>query len=243
MMQIDELEARRQLVETPERLAVDPLGYVPRDASVHDQELIAFVAAGLAFGNVHAIGRSVGRVVQNLHQLEKLGFEGHRWVRGPDLVNVLGRIRQLQTQDGSLGATFEKGYVPGDMRASLSAFARRLREGLPQTRGVVTLTTSPDKGSACKRMNLFMRWMVRSGDIDLGLWRGVSAADLIMPLDVHVVRYARRFGLTGRTTQNWKMAEEITDHFRVLCPTDPVRFDFTISHYGMLHSWEDNSAS
>ncbi|MFT5433684.1 MAG: hypothetical protein ACI9OJ_004392, partial [Myxococcota bacterium] len=110
-----ELEALRQEVETPERLATDPLGYVPRDAPIVDQELLAFAAAGLAFGNVHAIGKSVQRVVDNISDLSGLGFFGHRWVRGPDLVAVLGRVRQLQSEFGSLGSAFEAGYVPGDM--------------------------------------------------------------------------------------------------------------------------------
>jgi len=233
------LDRLRQRVETPERLAVDPLGMVPGGLSEPDQELIAFAAAGLAFGNVTAIGRSVRRVVENLDDLSALGHTAHRWVRGPDLVSVLGRVRELQTRFGSLGAAFADGYVPGDMRASMAAFSTHLRTGLEPTRGVVTLTTSPDQGSACKRMNLFMRWMVRSEGVDLGLWREIDPADLIMPLDVHVIRYARRYAVTKRSTVDWKMAVEVTAWFRRLCPADPLRWDFAISHYGMMESWNE----
>ncbi|MFT5434447.1 MAG: hypothetical protein ACI9OJ_005160, partial [Myxococcota bacterium] len=120
------------------------------------------------------------------------------------------------------------------------AFSGRLRDGLPTTRGVVTLTTSPAQGSACKRMNLFLRWVVRSEGMDLGLWPGVSPADLMMPLDVHVLKFAKRYGLSQRATQDWKLAEEITAWFRKLCPSDPLRYDFTVSHYGMMHSWDSD---
>ena len=237
MTRLEELEALRAQIEQVERLTVDPLGFVDREMSEHRQELAAFVAAGLAFGNVKAIGQSVARVLAHLDDLDGLGFAGHRWVRGADLQAVLGRIMALQAQHGSLGRLFEAGYEPGDIRGAMVRFSEALRAGLPETRGVVTLTTSPTGGSACKRMNLFLRWMVRTDGVDLGLWRGVRPADLMMPLDVHVVAYARRFGLTKRKAQDWKMAEEITAFFRRLCPEDPLRYDFAISHYGMMNSW------
>ena len=234
----NELESLRARLEGAERLAIDPLGFVDRTLAPLRQEVVAFLAAGLAFGNVTAIGRSVRRVVAHLDDLETIGTVAHRWVRGADLQAVVGRLLDLQQEYGSLGALFEVGYVPGDMRRSMTNFSDRLRDGLPATRGVVTLTTRAADGSACKRLNLFMRWVVRSEGVDLGLWRGVSPADLMMPLDVHVIRYARRFGLTRRTTADWKMVEEVTAHFRGLCPEDPLRYDFAISHYGMAEGWD-----
>ena len=237
MIDRPQLDAIASAVEGPERLAADPLGLVPRDAPPAAQELVAFLAAGLAFGNVVAIKKSVQRVVAHLGRLDQLGREGHRWVRGDDLRVLVGRLTDLQGRHGSLGAAFMDGYVPGDMRRSLSTFAARLRDGLAPTRGIVSLTSSPDGGSACKRLNLFMRWMVRQGGPDLGLWRDVAPRDLVVPLDVHVTRFARRYGLTRRRTVDWRMAEEVTEGLRRLVPEDPLRYDFAISHHGMTVGW------
>lgn len=222
---------------TVERLGIDPLGAVPVDAPAADRELAAFLAAGLAVGNVKAIGRSVRHVLSRLDAPATLAWPAHRWIRGPDVAVVADRIRSLQAQHGSLQGAFLQGYEPGDMRASLTRWVDRLRSGVTSTRGTDSLTVSPRGGSACKRMHLFLRWMVREQDFDLGLWDQVSAADLLMPLDVHVIAFARRYGLTQRRTVNWAMADEITGFFRGLEPADPLRWDFTISHHGMAVGW------
>ena len=211
---------------------------MPLDADPLTQELVAFLAAGLAFGNVRAIKRSVDRAAANLDNPAGLAEIGHRWVRGPDLVAVVGRLRELQSRFGSLEAHFLTTYEPGDMRGSMTRWTADLRGTLEPTRGVVTLTTDASAGSACKRLNLLMRWLVRTGSTDLGLWPSVRAADLMIPLDVHLIAYARTRGLTVRRGVNWVMAEEVTQHFRGLCPEDPLRWDFTISHAGMMAGWD-----
>jgi len=229
-----DFEALRRTTETPERLALDPLGAVSRTASRHHQELSAYIAAGLAFGNVVSIQRSVRAAVESfVHQREE-SFVGHRWVRTADLAAVVDQLRTLQSNHGSLGALFGDGYVPGDMRGSLSRFAGRVRQGLPDTRGAQYLCSTPDGGSACKRLNLFLRWMVRRDGVDLGLWPEISPSDLVSPLDVHVLRFAQRHGLTRKKAATWAAAEEVTDWFRRRWPEDPMRYDFAISHSGMM---------
>lgn len=225
-------------METPERLAADPLGAVPRDGPPAHRETAAFMAAALAFGNVKAIRASVGRVVAGLDDPAALRAAGHRWVRGPDVEAVVRRIRDLQEARGSLGRAFLDCYRPDDMRASLVAFGRLLAEGLDETHGVRFLVSTPERGGAAKRMNLFLRWVVRKEGFDLGLWSGVRTEDLVVPLDVHMVRFARRFGLTRRSTADWKMAAEVTAGLRAFDATDPLRWDFAISHYGMVRGWE-----
>ena len=230
-----ELDALRLRAEIPERLAQDPLAHVDRHLPPDGQEIAAYLAAALAFGNVQAIHRSVGAAVACMDRPAALALlPGHRWVRGTHVAELVARLRALQAEDGSLGATFGRGYVPGDMRASLQAFSARVRSGLPDTRGASYLASTPATGSACKRLNLFLRWMVRPTSPDLGLWPHVRPADLISPLDVHVVRFAHRHGLTRRRTVGWLMAEEVTAWFRARCPEDPLRWDFAISHAGMM---------
>jgi uncharacterized protein (TIGR02757 family) len=230
-----DFEAMRQAVETQARVQADPLGAVPRGEKQTQQELAAFIAAGLAFGNVQAIHQSVHKAMAIHVYGEEEIFRGHRWVRGDDLAVIVARVRALQEEYGSLGAAFLVGYEPGDMRGSLTRFSALLDTGLPKRRGVQYLCTSPVGGSACKRLNLFLRWVVRTEGVDLGLWTDVSPADLIMPLDVHVLRFAQHHGLTGRRASSWLAAEEVTAWFRRRWPMDPLRYDFTISHSGMMH--------
>jgi uncharacterized protein (TIGR02757 family) len=234
-----DLERIRNAIEGPERLAVDPLGSVPREASMHTQEVAAFMCAGLAFGTVKAIGHSVARVVQHLDSATQLAQINHRWVRGADIRDVVAQLRRLQAQYGSLEEAFLCAYEAGNMRTSLIHFSALLRDGLTKTRGCTYLTSSPSAGSACKRLNLFLRWMVRSDGVDLGLWTRVSPQDLIMPIDVHVQKFAQKAGISTRKSVNWKMAEEVTAAFRRICPEDPLRYDFAISHYGMVHGWDN----
>jgi uncharacterized protein (TIGR02757 family) len=93
----------------------------------------------------------------------------------------------------------------------------------------------PSRGSACKRLNLFLRWMVRPDDgIDFGIWKKISPSQLIIPLDTHVARIARRIGLTRRTSADWKTALEVTHALRQLDSADPVKYDFAICKLGML---------
>ncbi len=97
------------------------------------------------------------------------------------------------------------------------------------------LFPDPLRGSACKRHNLFLRWMVRTGDgVDLGIWTGLSPRDLVVPLDTHMARLGRWMGLTERRGADWRAAEEITAAFRTVSPDDPVKFDFALTRIGIL---------
>lgn len=101
------------------------------------------------------------------------------------------------------------------------------------TRGIVFMIPSPGKGSACKRMNLFLRWMVRKDELDFGLWNEIPTSKLLIPVDVHVARICKQLHLTARKNVSWKMAEEITDQLRKFDANDPVKYDFAICHIGM----------
>ncbi|MEW6719582.1 MAG: DUF2400 family protein, partial [Thermodesulfobacteriota bacterium] len=152
------------------------------------------------------------------------------------------RLHRLATDAGGKCA-LERLYLDGrgggppELRADLSRFLAwfRARWGgaLPRQRDF--LFPRPERGSACKRHNLFLRWVVRETDgVDLGLWKAVTPKELVIPLDTHIARMGEWIGLTRRRTRDWRMAEEITAALRAVRPEDPVAFDYPLSRLGIL---------
>ena len=150
-------------------------------------------------------------------------------------------------QSGSIEGFFREGYDPDavDISGALDSFSRRAlaldlkrpTDGASRRRaGVCYFFTRPSAGSGCKRLNLFLRWMVRKDEVDLGAWTSVSRSQLIVPLDTHVIRLGRCLRLTRLTSPGWRMAAEITASLRAIDPVDPVRFDFSICHVGMMNA-------
>jgi uncharacterized protein (TIGR02757 family) len=168
---------------------------------------------------------------------------------------LLWRIAQALRDHGTLRALFLAGYDPSaqNVGPSLTRFvdallgydSRPLRSPGSEKpgRGVRYLLPRPADGSACKRLNLFLRWVVRCDDpIDLGIWRDVSPALLVVPMDTHTSRVARTLGLTRRATTDWRAAEEVTEALRRYDPDDPVRFDFALCHVSMSGNWPPRRA-
>jgi len=225
-------ERLRGLATSPDarRLDRDPLGLV-REA--RDKETAALLGALLAFGNAKAIRRSLAVALEALDRGAPLaGHFRHRWIEGRDVDRLLGRVAEARARHGSLEDLFLAGD-DGDLGRALDRFSTALR-GLRPSRGLKFLLPRPCDGSACKRPLLFLRWVVRRGDADLGLWRRVDPKRLVVPLDTHVHRIAYWLGLTGRKTPSWKTALEVTASLREFDRRDPVRFDFALAHLGIL---------
>ena len=238
--------------------AADPIHIVRRYGRLEDREVVAFVASALAFGRVASVLASVEAVCRVLgpspaafvRQFDPARDGGplrslvHRWTRGEDLVALLWILRSLLESHGSLERAFDVGHDPAspDVGPALEAFAARARAvdcrpaygRRPRQPGVFYFFTRPSTGSACKRVNLFLRWMVRRDSIDPGGWTQVRASQLIVPLDTHTIRTGRCLRLTRRLSPGWKMAAEITDALRRLDPADPVRYDFALCHLSMM---------
>jgi uncharacterized protein (TIGR02757 family) len=150
-------------------------------------------------------------------------------------------------QAGSIEAFFAAGYEAADVDVgnALDSFSRRalaldLKPAYgrrpPARAGVCYFFPRPSAGSACKRLNLFLRWMVRRDAVDLGAWTAVPRSKLIVPLDTNVIRLGRCLRLTRYTSPGWKMAADITASLRAIDPEDPVRFDFSLCHVGMMNA-------
>ena len=132
-----------------------------------------------------------------------------------------------------------KGFVPDEenIRASLTNFVQLLRSYIPcdetTCRGLFHLIPSPELGSACKRLNLFLKWMIRKSSVDLNIWKNIPANKLIIPLDTHVASISRKWKLTERKSNDWKTAEEITEKLKEFDAIDPVKYDFAIFGLGI----------
>jgi len=233
-------------------LSPDPVAFPHRYADPRDAEAAAFLAASFAFGSVLQIGNFLKRLFDALSPSPRAALTAvrpvsrrtvaglsHRYISSEGVHRFLGCVRAAYLANGSLERLFVEGRGgdPPDLRRDLgrflSWFRARWGDALPRQRDF--LFPRPERGSASKRHNLFLRWVVRGPDgVDLGLWSAVSPRDLVVPLDTHMARLGGALGLTRRKTPDWRMAEEITSSLRSVCPEDPVKFDYPLTRLGIL---------
>lgn len=240
--------------------AADPIHIVRRYERNDDREVVAFCAASLAFGRVASVLQSIERLVAIMGpqpaayvrafepEREAARFRGfvHRWTRERDLVALLWMLRQMIERSGSIEGFFLEGYDPSapDLAGAIDSFSRRAMAldltraygRVPKLPGAGYFFPRPSKGSACKRMNLFLRWMIRRDALDLGVWTRVPASKLVVPLDTHVIRVGRCLQLTRYQSPGWKMASDITASLAKIDPGDPTRYDFSLCHLGMMNA-------
>lgn len=238
--------------------AVDPIQIVRRYSKLEDREVVGFVASGLAFGRVASVMASVEAVCAAVGPApaqfvrafdpakdgEALRPIVHRWTRGRDLIAMIWILRRLLDEHGSIERSIAAVVDPqaADVGDALEAWSNRARAidlrpaygRAPKTPGAHYFFSRPSTGSACKRLNLFLRWMVRKDGVDPGGWTSVPARQLVVPLDTHTIRIGRCLRLTKRASPGWKMATDITAALRKLDPDDPVRYDFSLCHLSMM---------
>lgn len=237
----DRLEHLYERYNRRQWVSPDPLQYLYAYDAVQDREVVGVIASALAYGRVAQILKSIAKVLvimgdspsdyirscplQRMHR--DLASFKHRFTPGSEMVSLFMNMRKLVEQHGSLNAAFCAGLSSSDesVTTALSRFSEQLGDSY--------LTPSPVKGSACKRMNLYLRWMVRVDDVDPGGWTGVRKDQLIVPLDVHMGRIARSWRMTRRKPSDMKTALEITRFFRKLSPDDPIRYDFVLTRFGI----------
>ena len=240
------------------RLPHDPLGLV-RAYPAREREVVAHVAAPLAYGAVTQLRLAISRVLAALgdHPTDALAawergaFEAaapdfvYRMTRAADVDAYLTALGVLLRRHGTLLEAFEAHDRGGDdLVVALTGYVAELRDAAgADRRGVRYLLADPATGGAAKRWHLMLRWLVRRDDgVDLGCWSALGAHRLLVPLDTHVARMATSLGLTSRATVDGKMAREVTAALRRLDAADPLRFDMPLCHLGVarqcLHRWE-----
>jgi len=236
----------------------DPIQIVRRFNRSDDREVVGFCAAALAFGRVQSVMNSIEgllramgpspaayvRAFEPARDRRSLDHLVHRWTRGVDLAALVWVLRQMLESHGSIEGFFADGADPAaeTIEGALDSFSRRacalnvnaVYGRVPARPGVAYFFARPSSGGACKRLNLFLRWMVRRDQVDLGIWSRVRPAQLIVPLDTHVIRLGRCLRLTRYRSAGWRMAADITRSLRAMDSEDPVRFDFSLCHVGMM---------
>ncbi len=242
-------------------LSSDPLSLVHGFKRPEDRETAGLIAAVFAYGRVAQILKTLQAIFDRMDdspyaflldldlKRDARRFQGivHRFNNGTDILCLMYGMRETLRTYGSLKALFLKGYSPGhpDIEEGLCRFVDHFldldyspvigQKRLPQKSGFRFLFPSPRNRSACKRLNMYLRWMVRRGDgLDLGLWEEVSPAKLIIPLDTHLFRISARIGLTRRKAADWAAAREVTRNLKLLDPYDPVKYDFALARLGIL---------
>jgi uncharacterized protein (TIGR02757 family) len=225
----------------------DPLEFLYHYEEIRDREIVAFIASSLAYGRVAHILKSLSSVLERMMPTPSVflkrtslktmrqtfsGFK-HRFTTDRKLCAMLFGVREVLERHGSLQACFSAGLNPDDdtILPALSAFTSEL--AVCAGNNLEHLVPSPTRGSACKRLNLFLRWTVRSDEVDPGGWENVPVSKLIVPLDTHMHKICQLLGLTTRKQADMRAATEITKAFRTIAPADPVRYDFPITRLGI----------
>ena len=234
------------------KLEPDPLQFPHLFKGEKDIEVMAFVASVFAYGNVKQIINSLNTflLIAKNHPYEFISNNSatknlptnfvHRFYSTKDILQLFQLLNLAYDEYGLLKNLFLSGYDSEDENVKNTItkfnhyFLNKARNEFKKlSRGIMFMFPLPEKGSACKRMNLFLRWMVRKDELDFGLWSEIPTSKLIIPVDTHVARICKQLNLTKRKIVSWKMAEEITENLKKFDPNDPVKYDFAICHIGM----------
>jgi uncharacterized protein (TIGR02757 family) len=245
---IDLLEEKHLKFNRPEFIADDPIS-IPHHFSVkQDIEIAGLFAAILAWGQRKTILKKCLELLERMDQapydyirgaqdsdFKKLEGFVHRTFNDFDLLYTVQFLQNHYQQCSSLEEAFWGKEEEETVYTHLVHFRQRFLFGYEEKIRTAKHISSPEKKSACKRLNMYLRWMVRKDEtgVDFGLWNGIKSAQLVLPCDVHVERVAKRLGLTERVKPDWDMAVEITQRLKSIDPHDPARFDFALFGMGI----------
>jgi len=243
----DLLEHLYRTLNRREFVHPDPLELVYEYEAAQDRELVGLLASALAYGRVAQILASARSVLGRLGERpgrfvmsepaetirRSVGGIRHRFTASAEIGDLLVGVGRIMRKHGSLENCFSAGIDAGDKTTELPL--RRFVKELESAVGMrpASLLPLPERGSACKRLHLFLRWMVRNDDVDPGVWKTIDPGMLIVPLDTHMHRIARQLGLTARNQADLRTALDVTGAFREFAADDPVRYDFALTRIGI----------
>jgi len=236
------------------KISPDPIEFPHKFSSTNDIEVSAFIASVFAFGNVSQILKTIENIlgimendpynfVSNYnYSKDKSLFKNvkHRFYTSEDIAAFFAGLNTIYKTYGSLNYLFLLYYFEkaNNIKGALSFFSNNLtdiviKSSKISSNGIKFMFPDPLKGSACKRQNLFLRWMIRKDEIDFGLWKEIPTDKLVIPVDTHIAQICKKLELTKLKNVSWKMAEEITNNLKKIDSTDPVKYDFALCHIGI----------
>lgn len=246
MITNQKLEELTQKYETESFIKDDPIQFPHRFEKEEDIEIAAFVSSLFAYGNRKVFVKKLDELfkimqnkpleyVVNFDEKTLKGFN-YRFAKDFDIIEVFNILKKLYTQDGGLKSLFKYGYsleneVVTMMQSAVDYFYLNVKNEVGM--GFYHLIPCPKNGGAMKRMNMFLRWIVRKGPVDLGLWDFIPTSELLIPIDVHVARVSRKMGLLDRNSNDMKAVLELTKNLKKFSPEDPVKFDFAMFGLGI----------
>jgi uncharacterized protein (TIGR02757 family) len=225
----------------------DPVELLYDFEDVREREIVALVAAALAYGRAALIVKNAGRIVDIMGTSPRAFVLNssdedlasifrtfrHRFTSGEDVAALVSGIRRALYLYGSLENCFQEGRKGGraSTKEALAFFRKVLCAGLPRSRNAIL--PDPAGKSACKRLHLFLKWMVRSDEVDPGGWTVLDPSALLVPLDTHMFSISRALGMTSRKGADFASVLEVTRAFSTICPEDPLRYDFVLTRFGI----------
>lgn len=232
-------------------IPADPISIPHRFERQQDREIMAFWAATLAWGQRKTIIQSANRLAElmdnaphdfllNHEEKDRARFESfkHRTFQATDTLWFLAFFQLFYRENTSLESAFARHLSPQDVTVekALRGFHDDFFEHPYAPQRTRKHVATPARGSTCKRLNMFLRWMVRQDDgrVDFGLWKNIRPAQLLIPLDVHVERVARQLGLLQRPQTDWRAVLELTENLRAFDADDPVKYDFALFGLGVM---------
>jgi uncharacterized protein (TIGR02757 family) len=235
------------------KIEPDPLQFPHLFKEEKDIEVMAFIASVFAYGNVKQIINSLNKFLlicdnqpydfirkYSLKKSQQKDSFIHRFYTSQDVTQLFHLLHLAYQEFGTLNELFLSGYYYNDINVKNAItnfsnfFLEKTKEEFEKISiGMRFMFPLPEKGSACKRMNLFLRWMVRKDELDFGLWDEIPTSKLIIPVDTHIARICKQLKITKRKNVSWIMAEEITENLKKFDPNDPVKYDFAICHIGI----------
>lgn len=250
----DLLEEKTRQYNCPDFIATDPIQIPRQFAGKENIEIAGFLAATIAWGQRPTIIKNAQRLMEGMDhdpvnfllqtgEADWAHFESfkHRTFNGVDCLFFLRSLKNIYQWRGGLEAVFTEGYlkersVAGALRHFRQVFYEVEHPGRSQKH-----ISNIDKNASAKRLNMYLRWMVRTDDagVDFGLWKQIPMADLLLPLDVHTSTQARQLGLLRRAQDDWKAVLEVTERLRRFDPYDPVKYDFALFGLGAFPQEND----
>ncbi len=240
-----------------QRIFHDPIEFPHRYKNSGDIEIVGFIACCFAYGRIGLFKPVVEKILSIMgesphdfllhfsvaRQAKRFHGIRYRFNRNEDIICLLFMLHILLRKESSLESVFMKHYRDADenigngltamMDRFLSVDTAKIYGRDIKPSGLIQFFPSPAKGSTCKRSSLFLRWMIRDKDIDLGIWKNIPKNKLIIPLDTHIMKISRCLGFTNRNSADWKTAVEITESLKKFDPKDPLKYDFALCHHGI----------